>query len=181
MDSCKFFVRGHCMRGECCRYSHEITLPTSNTARLPPPALCDVKNLSASKPPAASSTKNSSPNPFQSKQPALQNALAFSIKGDPAHPTEDSRSQILCYHHARGNCRNGSACPYSHLGGGIEQVVEATPDPEVRPLKTITVSMLSIVLMHARRIETTTISHESFAAQWSSSNRELMCLKFPSL
>ncbi|TEY35476.1 hypothetical protein BOTCAL_0590g00090 [Botryotinia calthae] len=30
---------------------------------------------------------------------------------------QDARSQIPCYHYSRGNCRNGSACPFSHSAG----------------------------------------------------------------
>ena len=84
-------------------------------------------------------TTNSNANPLQSTQPVSQNSLAFRIRGsDPAHPTQDPRSQIPCFYYAQGNCRNGSACPYSHLEGS-EQEVEATSDPEVRPLQTILV------------------------------------------
>lgn len=152
MVPCKFFAGGYCMKGENCRYSHEITPPTSNSAG-PPPALNDLTNLNtgrrvASHIPkggpwrdprlftsAAGSAKNSlSPKPVQSTRPVSQNSLAFRIGGfDPVRATQDSRSQIPCYYHVRGNCRNGSACPYSHIEGS-ERKVEATSDPEVRPL-----------------------------------------------
>lgn len=43
---------------------------------------------------------------------------------------QDPRSQISCYHYARGHCRNGSNCPYSHI---VEKEQKAEPelDPEV--------------------------------------------------
>jgi hypothetical protein len=138
MVPCKFFIKGHCKRGGNCRYSHEATPSTSNPSKPPPPAL--QPDTSKGWPwseqhlftPATSSTTNSlSPNPLQSIQPVSQNSLAFRIrKSDPAHLMQDSRSQIPCYHYTRGNCRNGSACPYSHLDGG-EQMVEATSNSEV--------------------------------------------------
>ncbi|KAF7920237.1 uncharacterized protein EAE97_011578 [Botrytis byssoidea] len=48
-----------------------------------------------------------------------------------SHSTQDPRSQIPCYHHSRGNCRNGSACPYSHTAEKQkEKAAEADLDPE---------------------------------------------------
>ncbi len=174
MIPCRFFIKGHCKRGESCRYSHEITTSTSNPSRPPPPAL--QPDSSTGRPwrekrpftPATSARKDAfSPKPLQSS--------------DSAHPTQDLRSQIPCYHHARGNCRNGSACPYSHLDGS-DQMVEETSDPEVRPLQIYAFDILRhqyYLLMPFRRNQTTMISHESFVARWPSSNAALNCLRFP--
>ena len=147
MDPCKFFASGYCMRGESCRYSHETT-PTSPvplvrreaensyaskrvTLRTSKDGPWRGQHLSAS---TKSYAKNSlSPKLLRTTQPVLQNSPAFRTReSNLAYPREDSRSQIPCYHYARGNCRNGSACPYSHIEGS-EQKVEAALEPEVCP------------------------------------------------
>ncbi|KAJ8069812.1 hypothetical protein OCU04_000227 [Sclerotinia nivalis] len=43
--------------------------------------------------------------------------------------TQDPRSQIPCYYYARGNCRNGSNCPYSHLAEKGKKI-DVDLDPE---------------------------------------------------
>jgi len=154
MIPCKFFAGGYCMRGESCRYSHETTPPTSKPTRPPPLAQRKAENSYASRQVTSrtskdgpwreqhlfasteSSSKNSlSPKPLRTTQPVLQNPPAFRIReSDIAFPREDSRAQIPCYHHARGNCRNGSACPYSHIEGSEQKVGTAVDlEVEVRP------------------------------------------------
>jgi hypothetical protein len=159
MAQCKFFVAGYCMRGDTCRYSHETTPGISDPASAPPPALCDVAKSNASKRVPSRISQGglwreqrvlmpadgyvhdvSPPNILQSTQPLPQSALVFRTRGsDLARPTPDSRSQVPCHHYARGNCRNGDTCPYSHLDRGdkCEQKVEAASDPEVLPFQNI--------------------------------------------
>ncbi|CAD6441535.1 58b70620-cdf0-46e4-89e1-1cdae8c87a01 [Sclerotinia trifoliorum] len=46
--------------------------------------------------------------------------------------TKDPRSQIPCHHYARGNCRNGSNCPYSHVAQK-ENKMDLDLEPEEKP------------------------------------------------
>lgn len=141
------------MRGDSCRYSHEtISNPASAAAR-------DVAKSNTSKRVASHFLQGglwreqqaftpaeiyaqhvSSPSLFLSTQPLPQSLVA--VRGrepELAQPTPDSRSQIPCRHYARGNCRNGNICPYSHLDSSdrSEQKVEGASDPEVCLLQTI--------------------------------------------
>lgn len=159
MAQCKFFVAGYCTRGDSCRYAHDTTPGIRIPASAAPPAPRDVAKSNTNKRvaphflqgglwreqqvfiPAESYAQGaSSPSILQSTQPLLQGQVAFRGR-EPglAQPTSDSRSQIPCYHYARGNCRNGNTCPYSHLDRSdrSEQKVEAASDPEVRLLQTI--------------------------------------------
>lgn len=159
MAQCKFFVAGYCMRGDSCRYAHETTPGIPNSASAAPPAPRNVAKSNTSKrvashflqgglwreqqffSPAGSYAQDaSSPSILQSTQPLPQGQVAFrSREPSLAQPTSDSRSQIPCHHYARGNCRNGNTCHYSHLDRSdrSEQKVEAASDPEVRLLQTI--------------------------------------------
>lgn len=156
MAQCKFFVAGYCMRGGSCRYSHESV---SNSDSAPPPApRDDAKSNTSTRvashflqggswreqqvfAPAESFASDVPPtNILQSTQSLSQSPLVFRRREpELAQATPDSRSQIPCYHYARGNCRNGNTCPYSHLekSDRSEQKVETTPDPEVRLFQTI--------------------------------------------
>ncbi|KAF7894659.1 uncharacterized protein EAF01_010109 [Botrytis porri] len=44
--------------------------------------------------------------------------------------TQDPRSQVPCYHYSRGNCRNGSTCPFSHTA---EKQKEKAAKPDLDP------------------------------------------------
>ncbi|RAO72435.1 uncharacterized protein BHQ10_008447 [Talaromyces amestolkiae] len=149
MAQCRFFVAGYCMRGDSCRYSHE---PVSNSDSVPPPAPHDDAKSKASTRVASHFLQGGSwreqqvfapaerfaqdvpsTNILQSTQSLFQSPLAFRRREpELAQATSDSRSQIPCYHYARGNCRNGNTCPYSHLDkiDRSEQKVETPSDPE---------------------------------------------------
>jgi hypothetical protein len=143
MTPCKFFLAGYCMRGDGCRYSHNST-----------PAVNTLSSLSSSAPPDVTGSNtskwgNSHPSTHRSKEKRCVSTLTgSSAKNSSPHsmpqstqitspkslasrgPAQDSRSQIPCYHYARGSCRNGNACLYSHLARN-EQEIEETSDPEV--------------------------------------------------
>jgi hypothetical protein len=148
MTQCKFFVAGYCMRGDSCRYTHETTPGISNPASAPP-APRDVAKPNTSKriasqflqggswreqrldTPNESSANDILSSTLRSPQPLPQIPLAVrSRRSDLTQPTQDNRSQIPCYHYARGNCRNGNTCSFSHLDKR-EQKVEKASDPEV--------------------------------------------------
>lgn len=179
------------MRGDSCRYSHNTTPETTNLASLPLLTPQHVTSPTASKwaspkhfsTPAGISAKNSlSPKIVQSTQTASPSSLVIRDRGTvSAHPTQDSRAQIPCYHYARGSCRNGSTCPYSHLAR-IEKEIEEALDPEVCYFHTIHDVFLALYrLIHVRTTKTTIILHEISVARWPNSNVAAKCLKFPFL
>lgn len=200
MAPCKFFAAGYCTRGDSCRYSHE---PISNSASAPPPAPRDDAKSNASKrvashflqggswreqqvfAPAEDHAQNvPSTNILRSTQPLPETPLAIRRR-EPglAQGTPDSRSQIPCYHYARGSCRNGNTCPYSHLdkSNKSEQKVEAALDPEVRLFQTITdfsYDMFYLVLIRLRKTDFGMTSNEKSVARWPNLKSELTYPKY---
>jgi hypothetical protein len=182
------------MRGDGCDYSHNNT-PTINT--LSSLSSLDPQNVTGSN---TSKWGNSHPSKHRLKEKKYVSALPgrFAKNSSPhtmpqstqitspkslaiRGPPQDSRSQIPCYHYARGSCRNGNACLYSHLARN-EQEIQETSDPEVCHFQLyVTFPKLLIVLMHTRRTKTTIISHEISVARWPNSNAVPKCLKYPSL
>lgn len=195
MAQCRFFVAGYCMRGDSCRYSHE---PVSNSDSVPPPAPHDDAKSKASTRVASHFLQGGSwreqqvfapaerfaqdvpsTNILQSTQSLFQSPLAFRRREpELAQATSDSRSQIPCYHYARGNCRNGNTCPYSHLDkiDRSEQKVETPSDPEVCLFQAI--SGFILVLKRPRRTDSEMTSNEKLVARWFNMDSGLKCPKF---
>lgn len=200
MAQCKFFVAGYCMRGDSCRYAHEATPGIPNLVSAAPPAPRDVAKSNTNKrvashflqgglwreeqvftPPGSYAQDFSSPSIPQSTQPFAQGQAAFrSREPGLAKLTSDSRSQIPCYHYARGDCRNGNTCPYSHFerGDRSEQKVEAASDPEVRLLQImLPLTTYIIVLIYPRRTESAMTSNEKYVVHWPDLNSGLKWLE----
>ena len=78
---------------------------------------------------------------------------------------QDARSQIACYHYSRGNCRNGSTCPFSHTAEKQKKKAEEPDlDPEVCFLS-LQVSQCS-KLTYDREGKIMTTSQEISEARW---------------
>ncbi|PGH23205.1 hypothetical protein AJ80_02735 [Polytolypa hystricis UAMH7299] len=132
MKRCKYFAQGSCARGEKCPFFHNSVLNATECAPpvvrpnvTPRPASRDdrirqvLQNRTAASPSsviAYAHLMKQYPTSVTNK-PSSQRAHHTSeyIPAKPAQSTRHSPASVACKYFLRGDCRNGTSCPYAHL------------------------------------------------------------------
>lgn len=129
MDPCRYFLSGGCKRGDDCRYPHDPLSASPTTVR----QLSSWRHLAVNS--NTGTPRGVRNGPEQARDTSSGNhdtKVVPNLRGTEAgleRRTRDSRSKTLCYHYARGHCRDGSECLYAHTQNA--QDITPDPDPEV--------------------------------------------------
>ena len=131
---CQFFASGTCRNGDNCPFTHqEAPQPPSVGDVQTPPAKIDWRAQVPCKYFASGTCRDGLKCPFY--HPEVEPPQAPNVPPEDmdrlAQPSGLSgKSQVLCQFFAKGTCRDGSGCPYSHEEG---KVIEKAFEKGVSP------------------------------------------------
>ncbi|MBE3046025.1 zinc finger CCCH domain-containing protein [Candidatus Bathyarchaeota archaeon] len=126
---CQFYARGTCRYGANCSFAHhEAPKAPSMGSADAPPAKVDLRAQVLCKFFASGTCRNGVKCPFSHPKPPPRQAPKVPpvVMARVAPPLGLSgKSQVLCQFFAKGHCRDGYGCPYSHEEGkAIEMALE---------------------------------------------------------
>lgn len=110
---CRFDLKGCCRSGSDCPFVHE-RLRKSPTSEQADPALSPMICKFFAKGFCSRGDKCAFPHIYQSVPSGPSHELVLEDVEPTGPAAEDSRSKIACVFFAKGQCRNGVKCAFSH-------------------------------------------------------------------